>query len=483
MDRLRASLLRERASSSEQPADPSNATDGSGSDPMSYTMEPEGFTVRPGASSLESELREDHVAVTAVDSLSTHSSKELSSPSPSSGSTDDQDEEVLHHFLRMQLYHPRQLVKSFRAGGYRTMEEIAMMEPSRFEVEIQMGPGDAHKLARGLQLYRDGTFNDFYRLPLEPLDLPTTSDVAIQAGPNLASPRVEAEDPCGGPTADLGASAEEPREPRACRWPKFETMWVGSSFSGVALSTVVTAVVRGLRPCDARSRRWLDVILQVIFLHGLTMFVSTIPCLTLAHLTYGLRKPLRSIGLGCLGGGSSVVVACGAFCICTYGDCFDRSAMVMLPNRSQKSIGELGRGDRILSYNKGVFRVKKVLDRKAGKDCKPMCRIRFRLPSGELGCIETTVGHPLWVSGKGWCGSALPDQDLELEEADFGPTRPPRALKYRCRDIEKDDIFVHHSGAAARVVSLEMYRSPTPPVNLELDGPGTLFVNGILAHT
>lgn len=463
--------------------------DASGSDPMSYTLEPEGQVVRPGSS--EVELR----GGTAVDSLSTHSSKELSSPSPSSGSTDDQDEEVLHHFLRMQLYHAKQLVHRFRFRGFRTMEEIANMDPSQFEVEMQMGPGDAHKLAHGLDRYRDGTFNDFYRLPLEPIesDVPVRADAAIQAGgaagSSLSEAALRAHGGSGSPTADHDAAPQErldlPREQPASRWPKFETMWVGSSFSSGALSMVVTAVVRGLRPCDARSRRWLEVILQLFFFHGIAMCVSTIPCLTIAHLTYGLRKPLRSIGLGCVGGGSSAVAACGAFCICTYGDCFDRSAMVLLPNRSQKRIGELGKGDRILSYNKGVFRVKRVLSRIVAKGCMPMCRIRFRLPSGELGCIETTAGHPLWVSGKGWCGSLF-DNDAELEtELEAADECAWRGLPLapKVRGIQEDDIFVHHSGAAARVVSLETYSSPNPPVNLELDGPGTLFVNGILAHT
>eukprot|EP00928_Gymnodinium_smaydae_P025559 TRINITY_DN20312_c0_g2_i1.p1 TRINITY_DN20312_c0_g2~~TRINITY_DN20312_c0_g2_i1.p1 ORF type:complete len:494 (-),score=70.41 TRINITY_DN20312_c0_g2_i1:86-1567(-) len=463
------------------------ACSGGSTDPMSYTLVPEGETVRPVGS-----VSEPNDAACHEDSLSTHSSKELSSPV--SSSTDDQDEEVLHHFQRMQLYRPKELCRRFRSRGYRTMEEIAPLDVRTFQECMQMGLGDADKLLRGLQRYREGTFGSYYQLPLESIvqrspaaassGLRVRSDSSGDGAPNsahISTPLAAALASQGperrstrrgfrrrrsGETAVAAAAAiadvAQPTPPtqRAGKMSMLEFVWLGSCWSGVVVSAIVTVAVRCLwgGPVKSSSRRGrrIDALLQYIFFQGLATCATSMPILSLAHLVLGLVRPVRSVACGTVGGGLSAASAAAAFCLSTCGDCFDGTAEVLLPNRTQKRIVDIVEGDLVLSFNKGVFRVKKVLSRMSSDESPAMSRIRFRLPSGELGSISTTGGHPLWVSDRGWCVA---------------------------QEIKADDVLVHHTGAAARVVAIEPHRCEGSPLNLVVDGPGTFFVNNILVHT
>mmetsp|Transcript_89311 Transcript_89311/g.251390 ORF Transcript_89311/g.251390 Transcript_89311/m.251390 type:complete len:486 (+) Transcript_89311:66-1523(+) len=462
----------------------------SADDPMSYTLEPEGQVVRPTSSAGEahvvrpSEEQDMDHANEHPSSLSTHSSKELSSPCPSSSSTDDQDEEVLHHFRRMQLYHAKALGRRFRSRGWRTMQEIASVDPTAFGPELDIGSGDKAKLLQGLQRYRDGTFEEFYRLPLESIvHRLSFANMASQVGgpvlradagtQPIGSTAHDASEPPGqaivaAPQDAVVAGQGNLAEPCARRFTKFEAIWISAAWSGAAIGVLIATVVRSRSspaPCNARWCRRIDALLHYLCIHSLLTFVGSLPCLTIAHLVFGLRRPMLSIGLGLSGSCVST-----ALCVCVCVDCFDRSARVLLPNRSEKGLGELNEGDRILSFNRGVFRVKKVLRKIMSTECVPMCRIGYRLPDGTSESIETTSGHPLWVSGKGWCATPrIGDTDAPAEL--FAPA------------VQLDDVLVHHTGAAARVVSIEPYSSQLPPSNLEVDYPGTFFVNGILVHT
>jgi hypothetical protein len=359
------------------------------------------------------------------------------------------------------------------------MVEIAAMDAAVFE-EMQMGSGDTQKLAQGLQRYREGTFNDFYQLPLEHIVQTSSVSWSTQAdGSRLgAEARANVDVSGSGPVVlqqalGQGAALAPAREHRVST---FEAVWVGTSWSGVAISALVAFVVRclGGGPVKSQSRRGrvIELLLQYIFAQGVALAGITLPCLTLAHLLCGLVRPVRSVGLGTVGGGMSAAAAATAFCMSTNGDCFDSSARVLLPNRSHKSIRDIVEGDLILSFNRGVFRVKKVLSRITSAELQPMCRICYRLPDGEVGSIETTAGHPLWVASKGWRASPnIADADAKI------------ASPIACQAVQIDDVFVHFTGAAARVVSIEPYNSTSPACNIVVDGPGTFFVNSVLVHT
>lgn len=341
-----------------------------------------------------------------------------------------------------------------------------------------MGAGDAQKLVQGLERYEAGTFNDFYQLPLEHIVQPTQAE---RAGHLLPPPsRDQAAGAPASPHAAAAAAAQAapgtrvlPQEAAAGRSTIFERLWICASWSGVPLSATLAVVARYLygpvKPQSRRGRR-IETLLQYLLCQGLTMCQATVPTFAVAFWIGGLARPLWSAGLSMLGGFLSAAAAQTAICILTCGDCFDCSARVLLPNRSHKAIGDISEGDLILSFNKGVFRVKKVLSKISSHELRPMCRIIFRLPNGDDGNIETTAGHPLWVAGKGWCTSP----DLAVIEKP--PWQPGR-------EVQVGDIFVHFTGAAARVVSIEPYSSSQPPSNLVVDGPGTFFVQGILVHT
>jgi hypothetical protein len=390
----------------------------------------------------------------------------------------------------MQLYHPKQLARRFRSQGYRTMDEIAGMpktESAKVAEQLQLGAGDTQKLLQGLDRYRNGTFKDFYQLPLEQIVEPSVVSRSTQAGSSRPGVDAWTEADLPGSAAAAAAALTRAVAPAAVAAatnrgaPRgvstlLETLWVGTSWSGVAISALVVLVVKCLNggpvKSNSRSGKLIEVLLQIVFVQGLALTGITLPVLSLTHLLCGLLRPVRSVGLGTLGGLTSGSAAALALCMSTRGDCFDSGARVLLPNRTYKCITDIVEGDLILSFNRGVFRVKRVLSRTSSQDLQPMCRISYRLPNGEVGSIETTFGHPLWVAGKGW--RVAPDLNGSGDTI---------ANASSDQAVQIDDIFVHFTGAAARVVSMEPYSSSQPACNIVVDGPGTFFVNSILVHT
>lgn len=396
--------------------------------------------------------------------------------SQSSASTADPDEEVLYHFKRMQLYHAKRLTRLFHGEGYKTMEQIVSADLEGLAEKLQIGSGDVSKLRQGLARYQDGTFDAMYSLPLADVvqapEAPTCVDIGAQEQPTCRDAAVQVmQAPQRQQEASpvrATSSAQAARGTQATQGLTFENIIVSFACSGLPICAIFTIIMRlrhqGRKPGDPRKfGRPFDL---MAFKGGMTALWSA-PVLAAIHMRYGLNTPARSVGLS-IGGGVATFAASCVGCDLTTGGCFDSSAQVMLANRSQKAIDTLQEGVRILSFNRGIFRVKRVLRIIRGDRLAAMWRIHFRLPDESCGSLVTTPGHPLWVHGKGWC--AMPGGGCDLEASSS-------------YEVKVNDILVHHTGAAVQVTAIEICRSQSAPFNLVVDGPGTFFVNGLLVHS
>jgi len=412
--------------------------------------------------------------------------------SHSSNSTDDPDEEILHHMKRLGLHHAKRLTRKMRKEGHKSMESVAAADLAHLASKLELGSADVHKLAQGIQRFQDGTFDTHYLLPLDdivhPREIPTCVDAGTQgvlssrdasaqatgsldaAATQTLPSSVNAETQTsawvttspGSDSATQHAKVAEERAQAQARTaaqrpaePNFlEKVLVGTSWSACVISILAAVTMR-------KNKKKTEFFLNVLEAHVAWCVVGT-PTLLLAGTAGALRNPKKTLPRSLSGAVSGVVVPV-VCCSIVTGGCFAPSTQVMLPNRSYRRMDELRIGDRVLSFNKGIFRMKRVLQCMHDENPTVMRCIRFCLPDGREGQLEATPGHPIWVSGKGWC--KMPSHGTSSHE-----------------DVQENARLVHHTGMAAIVIKIEDSREQKP-FNIVVDGPGTFFVNGCLVHS
>jgi hypothetical protein len=412
---------------------------------LPWTFQPEGITVS------EQELSNDSSTIT------------------------DEDEEILYHMKHMQLHNPRRVAKKLHKEGYKTMDQLVSLDFSELVRNLGIGAGDVPKLAQGLQHYQTGAFDNFYALPLENIvqvpETPTCVDIGVQERPSVedASAQVEMAPPDLVDEQELAENADNQAQadaPIRVSLDKINKIVTCLSACGVPFVSIATMMMS--KKCgDPLRRKFFDATS-----HG-GLGIAAYSSLRTVHRVLTARtipEALKGMAVGCIqvAGGVATIKASLAGCDFITGGCFSSSAQVLLSNRSHKSICDLREGDRILSFNKGVFRIKRVLRCIKSAGTTTMCLLRFCMPGGLSGSLVATPGHPIWVHGKGWC--AVP-----------GLGRGKEACTPR--DVELDDMLVHHTGETVKVNAIELDAIKDQPFNLVVDGPGTFFVSEVLVHS
>merc|ERR1712194_325782 len=136
-----------------------------------------------------------------------------------------------------------------------------------------------------------------------------------------------------------------------------------------------------------------------------------------------------------------------------------------MANRSQRQIKNVRQGDTVLSYDKGKYRVNRVLD--TIQCCThelDMVRVSFDKTMD----IIATGSHPFWVKQKRWC-TANPLLDCNI-----------------CvKQLKVGDRVAHVDGGSAHITSITNHVTEVskPCYSLLLDGCGVFFVACMMSHT
>ncbi|CAK0847874.1 unnamed protein product [Prorocentrum cordatum] len=379
----------------------------------------------------------------------------------------DEDEEILHHISRMQLHNSRRVAKRLHKEGYKTMDELVAADFAGLVRSLGIGPGDVPKLAQGLHHFQSGTFDTLYALPSENIvemsEAPTSADVGVQEQLRVEDAGAQTETTQAGPGEVQGRASTPGHQAQAdpqIGW-SHDKVIASLGKCGVPLVTVIAMLVGEKKNDPVRACLFFGW-----FANG-SLLLSYYSIFVGIYRVLSARPFSKDLGIGCGGGMATFLASCRAGCA-TTGGCFSSSAQVLLPNRSHKAIGDLHEGDRILSFNKGVFRIKRVLRCIKSAGTTAMCRLHIIMPGGTQGSLIATPGHPVWVHGKGWCAVPGNGRGKEVPSP---------------RDVEKDDVLVHHTGAMVKVTAIEPDAIEAEPFNLVVDGPGTFFVSDILVHS
>ncbi|CAJ1446440.1 unnamed protein product, partial [Effrenium voratum] len=163
--------------------------------------------------------------------------------------------------------------------------------------------------------------------------------------------------------------------------------------------------------------------------------------------------------------GSLVMTGLGMLAL---GDCLDGDTKITMSDRSQKKIQDLNAGDQILTFNKGKTKVKTILKVETGTS-RNMRSITLRRTTGEAFSIKATEGHPFYTKANAWAV-------LDPSTARFDTSKPVASL-----GVGEEVIL--RRGNLAKVSGLAEVLPRQKTYNLQVDGPGTFFAEGILSHS
>eukprot|EP00971_Amphidinium_carterae_P334528 6469859-Amphidinium_carterae.2 len=82
-------------------------------------------------------------------------------------------------------------------------------------------------------------------------------------------------------------------------------------------------------------------------------------------------------------------------------DCLDGDAEITMANRSKKKMKHLKKGEKILTFNHGRFKVKTIEEVKEGYS-RTMFAVELKSCSGKSTKVLATGGHPFYAKEKGW---------------------------------------------------------------------------------
>ena len=133
---------------------------------------------------------------------------------------------------------------------------------------------------------------------------------------------------------------------------------------------------------------------------------------------------------------------------------------VMMAEGSPKKIRDIKIGDEIWTFNEGQLFAKPVT---MIQECpsRSMHELHLETPAGKAFSVKATARHPFFTKG-GWA-MLCPD------EGDGEPLK-----------LKRGDML---AGVEARLVQISRFRLCENAYKLGIDGPGTLFVEGVLSHS
>jgi len=149
-------------------------------------------------------------------------------------------------------------------------------------------------------------------------------------------------------------------------------------------------------------------------------------------------------------------------------DCLDGDTMITLADRTKKRIKEVKEGDRILSFNHGKLKVKRVLEVKKGSSSNMRC-LSVKDTLGKTRVVKATAGHPFFTKKHDW---AVLDPDV----AQLDKSKPVAKLSI-------GDALVMRGGKVAEVTKISDVLPRQETFNLVVDGPGVFFAEDILSHS